>query len=86
MGRKIKDTSVNYVRCPICDSYDNVGHQGYGRFFCRDCYVEFKLYSVVDKKRKVKMHKIDTFDIDANGISVKLSTVVIGESPIEEEE
>lgn len=40
--RKKTRNPILKERCPVCHKYDFVGDQGYGRFFCAMCCVEFK--------------------------------------------
>ena len=58
-------------RCPYCEKYDFVGDNGYGRFFCADCCVQFKF--TVDKKTKSNV--IQCFIVDEEGKEI-LSDVI----------
>ena len=57
-------------RCPYCEKYDFVGDNGYGRFFCADCCVQFKF--TVDKKTKSNI--IQCFIVDEEGKVIKRHT------------
>lgn len=60
--RKKTRNPILKERCPICYKYDHVGDQGYGRFFCSTCCIEFKKTS-----QKDDFFKIEIFSIDEDG-------------------
>lgn len=60
--RKKTRNPILKERCPICHKYDYVGDQGYGRFFCSTCCVEFKKTMV-----KLGFVKVEIFVIDEDG-------------------
>lgn len=53
-------------RCPRCGKYDNVGDNGYGRFFCSECYIQFRC--IDDKNTGEKIVQI--FSSDEEGKEV----------------
>lgn len=60
--RKKTRNPILKERCPVCCKYDHVGDQGYGRFFCSSCCIEFK-----KTPRKDNSFKIEIFAIDEDG-------------------
>lgn len=60
--RKKTRNPILKERCPVCYKYDYVGDQGYGRFFCASCCVEFK-----KTPQKKDSFKIEIFTIDEDG-------------------
>lgn len=52
LGKKKKTRHLSYIRCPICNKYDHVGDNGYGRYFCADCCVQFRIVYSKDKTKK----------------------------------
>lgn len=58
-------------RCPYCEKYDHVGDNGYGRFFCSECCVQFRF--TTDKKTGNNI--IQCFIVDEEGKEI-LSDVI----------
>ena len=57
--RKKTRNPILKERCPICHKYDYVGDQGYGRFFCSTCCVEFKKTVCSNGFTKVEIFVVD---------------------------
>lgn len=49
---KKRRAKLNRTRCPLCNKYDHVGDNGYGRFFCSNCCVQFRIVFNKDKTEK----------------------------------
>lgn len=85
MRRKTRNP-VSDQRCPICNKYEKVGDQGYNRFFCRDCFIEFRIYTKIDKKKKIILEMVDVYDIGENGASILINTEIVKTTPLEEKD
>lgn len=81
MRRKTRNP-VSDQRCPICNKYEKVGDQGYNRFFCRDCFIEFRVYTKIDKENNVELKLIDVYDIGESGASILINTETIEIIPL----
>lgn len=63
MTKRRGRAKINRVRCPLCNKYDHVGDNGYGRYFCADCFVQFR---IVNNKQKTE-REIFVYSSDEEG-------------------